>query len=195
MNEVKINPDVRTVLISVADQRLWCLHKEQIEHQFEVSTALLGCGQEQGSLQTPLGLHQVRAKIGTNAPIGAVFVGRRPTGEVWSRDLHQQFPGRDWILSRILWLSGSELGFNRLGGVDTMRRFIYIHGTPDTEPMGEAQSHGCVRMRNDSVITLFDWVAPGTPVVISSSSENELQQQTQISLTAVAESVSQADAQ
>ena len=119
-----------------------------------------------GSECTPRGLHVVRARIGAGLPAGSVLVGRRPTGEVWSRELAAREPGRDWILSRILWLSGLEIGRNRLGEVDTMRRYIYIHGTPDTEPMGVPASHGCIRMRNEDVMELFDDVPAGTPVEI-----------------------------
>ena len=133
---------------------------------YEVSTALNGAGEQMGSGCTPRGRHIVRAMIGNDAPAGAVFVGRRPTGEVWSPGLQAQFPGRDWILSRILWLSGCEPGRNRLGAVDSMRRYIYIHGTPDDQPMGVPRSHGCVRMRNADVIDLFGRVKPGTPVEI-----------------------------
>jgi lipoprotein-anchoring transpeptidase ErfK/SrfK len=96
-----------------------------------------------------------------------VFVGRRPTGEIWTPQLAAQVPDRDWILTRILWLSGCEPGVNRLGSVDSMQRYIYIHGTPDSEPMGVARSHGCIRMRNADVIALFDQVPAGTPVLIS----------------------------
>jgi lipoprotein-anchoring transpeptidase ErfK/SrfK len=119
-----------------------------------------------GSRQTPRGQHVIRAKIGAGAPPGAVFVGRRPTGEIWSPELAARFPARDWILSRILWLSGTEVGRNRLGNVDTMRRYIYIHGTPALEPMGVAASHGCIRMRNSDVIQLFDLVNVGTRILI-----------------------------
>jgi L,D-transpeptidase YbiS len=109
----------------------------------------------------------VRAKIGAGLPRGAVLVSRRPTGEVWSPELAARFPERDWVLSRILWLSGCEVGFNRLGERDTMQRYIYIHGTPDTEPMGEPRSHGCIRMRNGDVMELFERVPAGTPVEIA----------------------------
>ena len=108
----------------------------------------------------------VRARIGAGAPLGAVFVARRPTGEVWTPELAARFPGRDWVLTRILWLSGLERGRNRLGDVDTMRRFIYIHGCPDSEPVGVPRSHGCIRMRNADVVALFDRVAAGTRVLI-----------------------------
>ena len=136
---------------------------------YEVSTALNGVGEQMGSGCTPRGRHIVRAMIGGDAPAGAVFVGRRPTGEIWSPRLQEQFPGRDWILSRILWLSGCEPGRNRLGAVDSMRRYIYIHGTPDDQPMGVPRSHGCVRMRNTDIIDLFGRVQPGTPVEIHDS--------------------------
>jgi len=134
--------------------------------RYQVSTALNGAGEQDGSGCTPRGEHYIRAMIGSGLPINTVFRARRPTGEVYSPELAASHPGRDWILSRILWLCGLESGRNRGSGVDTFRRFIYIHGTPDKEPMGLALSHGCVRMRNADVIELFDHVRPGTPVTI-----------------------------
>jgi L,D-transpeptidase YbiS len=133
---------------------------------YSVSTAKRGPGELNGSLCTPRGRHIVRAKIGAGQPLNAVFVRRRPTGEVWTPGLHERYPGRDWILTRILWLSGCEPGRNRLGQVDTMRRYIYIHGSPDTAEMGKPGSIGCVRMRNRDIVELFDLVAPYTPVEI-----------------------------
>lgn len=156
-----------TVRISLASQRLLLASPSGGRRSWPVSTARKGPGERLGSEQTPRGRHVIRARIGAGLPAGAVLVGRRPTGEVWTPALARHHPERDWILSRILWLSGTEPGFNRLGTVDTMRRFIYIHGTPDTEPMGAPHSHGCIRMRNVDVIELFDLVAPGTPVLIT----------------------------
>ena len=132
-----------------------------------VSTASRGPGEKNGSLCTPRGKHIVRAKIGAGEPLNAVFVRRRPTGEVWTPELNARYPGRDWILTRILWLSGREPGRNRLGDVDTMRRYIYIHGSPDTAEMGKPGSIGCIRMRNRDVVELIDLVAPYTPVQIT----------------------------
>ena len=134
--------------------------------RYPVSTALNGPGEREGSECTPRGAHRIRAKIGEGAPCGAVFRGRRPTGEVWTPELAAANPARDWILSRILWLSGCEPGRNRNGDVDSMRRYIYIHGTSDDQPMGVPLSHGCVRMRNRDVIELFDLVPAGTRVDI-----------------------------
>lgn len=134
--------------------------------RYPVSTAARGAGELQDSGCTPRGRHVVRARIGAGAPAGTVFRGRRPTGECWSAGLAAANPARDWILSRILWLSGCEPGRNRLGAVDSMRRYIYIHGTGDDQPMGEPRSHGCIRMRNRDVMELFDLVAAGTEVVI-----------------------------
>lgn len=137
------------------------------DHQrWPVSTALNGPGEADGSGCTPCGRHYVRALVGQGQPEGTVFVARRPTGETWTPELSRQQPRRDWILSRIIWLCGLEKGVNRGGDVDTFRRFIYIHGTPDTEPMGEPLSHGCIRMRNRDVINLFGRLAPGIPVMI-----------------------------
>jgi lipoprotein-anchoring transpeptidase ErfK/SrfK len=133
---------------------------------WSVSTAKNGPGEKNGSFCTPRGKHIVRAKIGAGEPAGTVFVRRRPTGEVWTPELHAKYPGRDWMLTRILWLSGKEPGFNRLGDVDTMRRYIYIHGSPDTAEMGKPGSIGCVRMRNRDIVELFELVVPYTPVEI-----------------------------
>jgi len=147
--------DLDLLLVSLADQCLYGFNRDRLCFRASVSTAVNGPGEHNGSGCTPRGLHQVRAKVGAGLPAGAVLRGRRWTGEVWTPQLHEQFPGRDWILSRILWLSGCEQGVNRLGSVDTFRRYIYIHGTPDTEPMGLPLSHGCVRMRNEELIALF----------------------------------------
>lgn len=152
--------------IDIGKQALRLFDGETLLREYAVSTAANGVGQQEGSGCTPLGRHRVRARIGAGQPCGAVFVGRRPTGEVWSPQLSAEYPQRDWILSRILWLSGEQPGFNRLGNVDSMRRFIYIHGTPDSEPMGIPCSHGCVRMRNADVLELFDLVPVGCPVLI-----------------------------
>ncbi|MBP9045946.1 MAG: L,D-transpeptidase [Moraxellaceae bacterium] len=157
---------MRHLQVSIANQTLTLLEDEQPVAHYLVSTALKGAGERSGSEQTPRGHHIIRAMIGADAPYGAVFRGRRPTGEVWTPELHERHPGRDWILSRILWLSGVETGRNRLGQCDTMRRYIYIHGTPDSEPMGEPLSHGCIRMRNEDIIDLFDRVDAYTPVFI-----------------------------
>jgi lipoprotein-anchoring transpeptidase ErfK/SrfK len=134
---------------------------------YAISSALKGAGQVKGSFCTPLGRHIVRAKIGSGQPENTVFVGRRPTGEIYTPALGEAFPGRDWMLTRILWLSGCEVGHNRLGEVDTMRRYIYIHGSPDSVPMGVPGSIGCIRMRNRDVLDLFERVPTGTPVEIS----------------------------
>ena len=137
-----------------------------VKAKYPVSTAANGAGCEKDSGCTPLGAHIIRAKIGAGAAANAVFVGRRLTGEICTPELMAQYPNRDWILTRILWLSGSEIGKNRLGNVDTMQRYIYIHGTPDSTDMSVIGSHGCIRMRNADVITLFELVEVGTRVSI-----------------------------
>ncbi len=133
---------------------------------YSVSTAKNGAGEKNGSFCTPRGRHIVRAKIGAGQPLYAVFVRRRPTGEIWTPELHARHPGRDWMLTRILWLSGKEVGRNRLRDVDTMRRHIYLHGTHDFAEMGKPGSHGCIRMRNEDILELFDLVPPYTEVEI-----------------------------
>jgi lipoprotein-anchoring transpeptidase ErfK/SrfK len=134
--------------------------------RYLVSTSGRGAGERNGSYRTPRGRHVIRAKIGAGAPLNTVFVERRATGEIYSPELAARFPERDWILTRILWLSGCEPGFNRLGDVDTMRRMIYIHGSPDGAVMGKPGSIGCVRMHNADLMDLFERVPAGTPVDI-----------------------------
>lgn len=157
------------IRVTVDKQRLQLLDGERVLKTYPVSTGALGVGEKYGSFQTPRGKHLIRARIGDGMPENTVFVRRRPTGEIWSSELHERFPDRDWMLTRILWLSGCEPGFNRLGDVDTMRRYIYIHGTHDLAEMGAPGSHGCIRMSNADVIDLFDRVPVYTPVEIVES--------------------------
>lgn len=159
-----------TIHIDIARQALCLLDDDAgdaLLARYPISTALNGPGETHGSGCTPRGLHRVRAKVGAGCAPGTVFVGRRPTGEVYSPELAVAQPDRDWILTRILWLTGCEPGINRGGVVDTLRRYIYIHGCPDDCPMGVPMSHGCVRMRNADVVELFDAVSVGTPVYIA----------------------------
>ena len=157
---------MKRIVIDAARQELMLLDGERELKRYPVSTAKNGLGEKNGSFCTPRGRHIVRAKIGAGQPENTVFVRRRPTGELWSRGLHEKFPGRDWMLTRLLWLSGCEPGRNRLGDVDTMRRYIYIHGSPDSAEMGKPGSIGCIRMRNRDIVELFDLVPPYTPVEI-----------------------------
>jgi lipoprotein-anchoring transpeptidase ErfK/SrfK len=152
--------------ISISQQLLSIMDNGQILRSYAVSTAKNGAGERRGSECTPTGWHKIRAKIGTGQPLHAVFVGRRPTGEIYSAELGWQYPQRDWILTRILWLGGLEPGKNRYGEVDTAWRYIYIHGCPDELMNGKPESHGCIRMKNADVLDLFDRVAAGMPVYI-----------------------------
>jgi len=131
-----------------------------------VSTAANGAGEQAGSYCTPRGRHRIRAKIGAGFPLGAVLRGRRPTGEICDDAAWRADPQRDWILTRILWLCGEEPGFNRGGSVDTFRRYIYLHGTPDAVDLSLPGSRGCIRMRNADIVELFELVDAGTPVLI-----------------------------
>jgi len=151
--------------LDVQRLRLW--RKGVVCAEYPVSTARKGAGERMGSEQTPRGWHRVRAKIGAGCAPGSVFVGRRPTGEIYTPELGRAHPERDWILTRILWLCGSEPGKNRFGDVDSMRRYIYIHGCPDSEPLGQPRSHGCVRMSNADILALYDQVRVGLPVLIA----------------------------
>lgn len=161
-----MKPKDRWLHISIPNQRLWLMQEAEIKQEFAISTGRNGPGERFGSGCTPRGWHRIRIKIGAGLPENAVFIGRRFTGELYSPELAAAHPARDWILGRILWLTGLESGHNRGGQCDTLRRFIYIHGTPDSEPMGEPRSHGCIRMRNAELVRLFEIVQAGDQVFI-----------------------------
>lgn len=161
-----VNPGKKLIQVDLAKQQLKLFSGATLLAAYSISTALNGPGEREGSGCTPRGLHRVRLKIGDGLPEQAVFVGRRFTGEHYSAQLAAENPDRDWILARILWLTGMESGKNRGGCVDSLRRFIYIHGTPASEPLGEAASHGCVRMKTSDMIELFDQVNVGDQVDI-----------------------------
>lgn len=160
----------RHIVINIAQQRLTLYQGQNEISVYPVSTAKNGIGSQQDSGCTPLGRHIIAQKIGDHMPMNTVFVGRVPTGEQYSTDLAAQYPARDWILCRILWLAGLEEGVNKgcndQGGCDTYERYIYIHGLPDSEPMDVPNSHGCIRVRNAELIELFEHVEVGTPVTI-----------------------------
>lgn len=147
-------------------QQMTVLHLGNFVTQYPIATAKNGLGEQNGSEKTPRGQHRIRAKIGDGAEPGTVFVGRRPTGEIYSPALRAQYPERDWILTRIMWLCGLEPGKNRFGEVDTMRRYVYIHGCPDDKPLGIPSSHGCICMNNNDIIDLFNRIPVNSSVTI-----------------------------
>jgi len=155
-----------TIEVHISTQQLFVFENEKLLNQYFISTAKNGAGEIHGSEQTPRGWHVIRAKIGANQAVNTVFVGRRPTGEMYTKELREKFPQRDWILTRIFWLSGLEKSKNRFGHVDTMRRYIYIHGAPDDVVMGIPGSRGCIRMRNEHIIELFNFIPIGTRLLI-----------------------------
>lgn len=155
------------IFIHIPSQTLTLLDdNENPVRQYAVSSGANGVGEESGSYCTPRGKHIIRAKIGAGQPENSVFIGRRSTGEIYTPALGEKHPKRDWILTRILWLCGQEPGYNRWGSCDTMRRYIYIHGTPDSTELGKPGSHGCIRMRNSDMVDLFERVKVGTAVQI-----------------------------
>lgn len=152
--------------VKISAQTLSVVENNNVIKQYIVSTGKNGVGEKYGSEQTPRGLHVIRAKIGANQPENTVFIARRPTGEIFTPELREKYPQRDWILTRIFWLCGLEPQKNRFGDVDTMRRFIYIHGTPDDVELGVPGSRGCIRMRNSEIIELFNKIPAGTHISI-----------------------------
>ena len=163
-NNVGDVPDYLDVCI--ASQQLTVYADGIAVQRYPVSTAKNGAGELRGSECTPRGWHKIRAKIGADQPLQAVFVGRRATGEIYSAELGRLYPQRDWILTRILWLGGLEPGLNHYGKVDSAWRYIYIHGGPDELMTGGPGSHGCIRMNNADMLALFNRVEAGMKVYI-----------------------------
>ncbi len=161
-----IKSELHELLIDVKAQCLYHLKAGVLHGEYLISTAKNGVGEILGSEQTPRGWHYIRAKVGGNLPINTVFMSRRPTEEIYSEQLQESYPERDWILTRIMWLCGMELGFNRLGQCDSMKRYIYIHGSPDSKTMGQPSSRGCINMHNDELIQLYSELPVGTKVFI-----------------------------
>ena len=154
-----------------SSQTLNLIHNNKPVIKYTISTAKNGLGEKKGSEKTPTGWHVVRAKIGDGQKLNTVFVSRRPTGEIYSsellaKEIAAKNPNRDWILTRIFWLSGLEIGKNRLGDVDTMQRYVYIHGSPDSVSFGKPNSRGCVNMKNNDLLDLFAKVPVGTKIFI-----------------------------
>lgn len=154
------------IKVVISEQKMYCFQGKHLEKTCMVSTALNGPGEQNGSGCTPRGKHRIYSKIGTSALVNAVFISRQWTGEVWTPELAKQYPGRDWIITRILQLEGLEPGYNAGGEVDSLKRYIYIHGTPYVESLGTPGSKGCIRMANQDIIWLTDWVDIGTEVYI-----------------------------
>lgn len=154
-------------VISISQQRLFVWQDDVCVFDCAISSAENGLGCVRDSGCTPTGKHYVRAVIGSEMPSNTVFKARRPTGEFWSVELNTENPNRDWILGRILWLCGLERGINRGGDVDTFRRYIYLHGSPDDGVMGVPASHGCIRLRVSDMVTVFDYLGYGSLVDIT----------------------------
>ena len=155
------------ILINIQKQILnLCDSKNNIIKTYPISSAKNGCGEKKNSFQTPRGKHEIKEKIGNDLPINAVFKSRKPTGEIYNLELEKKSQKQDWILTRILWLSGLEKDFNQSGDVDTFLRYIYIHGTNDEKNIGTPNSRGCIRMKNADIIALFDCVKVGDCVYI-----------------------------
>ena len=152
--------------VNVAEQRLYVYDDDKLLQNYPIGTAKKGCGEQQGSEQTPRGWHEITEIIGVDAPLNTVFVGRKPTGEIYTPALAAQFPERDWILTRIFWLSGLEPGKNQGGEVDTHARYIYIHGSPDAQLQQAPASHGCINMYSDDIIQLEKYIVVGVRVQI-----------------------------
>ena len=156
----------KNIDVDIAKQQLTLLQDGIVVASYSVSTAKNGIGQKNGSECTPLGQHVIDSKIGGDAKEKSVFVGREETGEYFTEKLRQDNQERDWILTRILWLSGTEEGKNKGGDVDTMSRYIYIHGCPDSDSFSVPSSHGCIKMRNKDIVELFEKIDVGTHILI-----------------------------
>ncbi len=159
-----MSQDQKKILIKLNLQRLEFYPGDGSLQIFPISSGKNGIGQMLGSEKTPLGQHMIYRKLGADLALNTVFIARKPSGEIYSADWAAQYPGRDWILTRILWLMGLEPGYNRFGDYDTRLRHIYIHGTPDETRLGQPGSRGCIRMKNADIVHLFEQVEEGTRV-------------------------------
>jgi len=151
------------ISIRISEQTLTHHRQSGVSLCYPVSTAARGTGNQRDSLQTPLGRHRIAKKIGADMPLCTAFIARSPVGIYEPASGN---PDKDWILSRILWLEGMQTGLNRRGPVDTLSRFIYIHGTHQENLIGTPASHGCIRMRNTDVLQLFSHTREGETVYI-----------------------------
>jgi len=154
------------VVVSIDRQRLYLFQAAGQPRVFPVSTSRFGVGSEAGSNKTPTGLHRVAHKFGDGAPKGMVFKARRATGEIVPLITEPEDVPEDLVTTRILWLEGLQPGRNKGQGVDSFRRYIYIHGTQEEGLVGQPASHGCVRMLNDDVIRVFERLPEGALVSI-----------------------------
>src|ERR1700688_1188389 len=145
------------LVVSIPEQKLAVVVNDQVYKSYKISTSRYGEGDALGSWCTPIGRLAVATKIGGTVPFGGVFQGRRYTGEVLSINA----PGRDPIVSRIIWLRGLDYGTR-----NAFHRCIYIHGTPEEDSLGKKASYGCIRMRSSDVIEIFNWITIGTGVAI-----------------------------
>ena len=145
------------LVVSIPEQKLAVVVSDKVYKTYKISTSRYGEGDRLGSWCTPIGHLAVATKIGATVPFGGVFQGRRYTGEVLSVNA----PGRDPIVSRIIWLRGLDY-INK----NAFHRCIYIHGTPEEDSLGKKASYGCIRMRSSDVIEVFNWITPGTEVAI-----------------------------
>ncbi|HXH17803.1 MAG TPA: L,D-transpeptidase [Chitinophagales bacterium] len=158
--------DQRFLLVNIDRQEMYLVKNEVIEKSYRISSSKYGTGNQQGSGKTPLGVHRIAEKIGKNAKPNTIFAGRKDTGKIATIITDSLDIDTDDVTSRILWLEGLEPGINKGKGIDSRARYIYIHGTPEEGLIGTPASHGCIRMYNQDVIELFDWVNTGTLVVI-----------------------------
>ncbi len=154
------------IIVDISEQRLYLYNNNNLVQSFPVSTSKYGEGQIENSFKTPLGLHEIKEKIGDKAPINTIFTARENTNKREEILINSNDTEDDFVTSRILWLDGLENGINRGVGVDSYSRYIYIHGTHEEGLIGQKASHGCIRMFNNDVIELFDMVSEGTKVQI-----------------------------
>jgi len=156
-----------SIQVHLLQQTLELLQDHQCVKIYSISTGENGIGEEVDSGKTPRGRHIIHAKVGDGYEPNTVFIKRQATGEIFTPQMRSEYPDRDWILTRILWLAGVELGKNQGDSVDTLSRYIYIHGSPDDVQLGIPGSKGCIRMHNAAMIELFDSVEMGTAINIS----------------------------
>ena len=166
VTQYRLKPDELVLIVEVTQQKLYVVKEEKVIRTYPISTSKYGIGNEDGSNKTPVGTHRIYEKVGEGVKIGTIFKARISTGRIANISHDSTDVEQDFIITRIMCLEGLEPGVNKGKGIDSCDRRIYIHGTPEEGLIGTPASHGCIRMKNDDVVELFDLVKIGTLVEI-----------------------------
>lgn len=166
-NQYPLHAELPAAIVKISAQMLYLYSAREYVCNYSVSTSRFGIGHDEGSYKTPTGIHCVQEKIGGDAEFSEIFKTRKPTREHANIEHNEIRTNEDCITSRILWLAGLEEGVNKGAGIDSYARYIYIHGTHEEGLIGQPASEGCIRMKNQDVIDLYDCLMISSFVIVS----------------------------